>query len=517
MKTHRLSGLLPGCGLAALALVYAIWTLCDTLTELGGDSATYLLMARALSPFWPHDPTTAQALAGATYPPGFPLLVGLLGGSFMAGHGVVLLGLLLALYLLYRWLRDEGLGTAGSAAAVLLFAAMPGTYLLTLNLWSENVYLACSLLAILAVGRAQALVPSARWWWIAALATAAALMVRTAGLPLLAALSLLLVAYRPGRWPALLLAAWLPFLSWLAWSHHHASGANLYAGQLLALYGHDGLAHLRDQVALEGAVLYSAWLSDWLGAAAPRELIGVIAAFGVLCLLGFIVRLVRLRFDALYGLLYVLMLLAWPWPGEAPRLSYVLIPVFMGQGLLLAWRLADRSGLRIAAMLKLALPGLLGLALLPDLLVTLQRRLLPVPPELAVVRHIGAYYSEDPRQGVAAAWMQARLIADLPKLADEVPAADCIFQIKPAVVMLLSGRRSLAPPPPATDDRTFAQKIGQCRYAYVMSLQSPTFPAPYYPLDRLGAQYHVIRQLPDVSSPNGGPLAALVELTPPLP
>lgn len=512
MISEQASQRLKKVGLSVLALIYAVWGLCDSLTELGGDSAAYMLMGRALSPYTASDPILAQALSGAPYPPLFPAMIGMVGGSFLAAHGVVLAALLLAFGLMFKLLRSWGLAEASAAFAVALFAALPGTYLLALNIWSENPFLACSLLALLLLGSANRS-PSnetIRPWWAASLAASAAIMIRTAGFPLLVTATAFVLLRRPRQWGWMLLTAWAPFFAWMGWSHV-AGGGSQYGRQLLNQYSHDPLGHLLPQLAAESQSLINAWLADWLGFAAPHALIGLVRIFGLTGLAGCALRLFRGHPEALYVLLYLMMLLVWPWPGEAPRLLYAVIPLLIGYGLLVVEELSMLLT-RVGSTLPYGVLALLGIAVFPGVAITVQERLAPVPQGLELIRHVAGYYSDDLRQERRVAWDQAQILADLHNLTTDVPAQECIFQIKSSVIQLVSGRRSLAPPLPSTDDRTFAQQMKQCRYAYLMKLQSPTFPVPFYPGDRLLGQYHVIRQLPDITSNSGEPLAQLVEL-----
>ena len=176
---------------------------------------------------------------------------------------------------------------------------------------------------------------------------------------------------------------------------------------------------------------------------------------------------------------YLLMLLLWPWPGEAPRLLYVITPLLIGYGLHLLQALSARLRTRDGPLLNLTASGLLMLALLPGLLLTAHQWLAPLPEGLSVLRHIAGYYSDGFPSEQRVARAQAQLITAMPALAQQVPAGDCIFQIKPSVLQLLSGRISITPPLPAADDPSFARQIQRCRYAYVMTLQSPTFPIAF--------------------------------------
>jgi hypothetical protein len=500
-------------GLGVLAALYFAWAICDRLTDLGGDSATYMLMARAWSPFVAANPIFTQAANGAIYPPLFPILIGLLGGGFAAAHALVAGSLLVAITIYYLWLRETGLGAGLSTAAVLLFAALPGTYLIALNIWSENTYLCWSLLALLAASRVQC--DSTRrqaWWWAATAATVAALLTRSAGVPLLLTFTIFTVVRRQLNWRAMLLVAWVPYLLWSIWTRLHGSGMSFIVRELQNSYGVDPWSHLATQISSETQVLIVAWFGLWFGAPASWPLLAVVAAFGLLCVVGLTVRLGQGHFDAVYCALYLALLLVWPWPSEASRLLYVVIPILLGHGMWLLDRLSRRLRPRLQLAAHGVLAGLLTLAVLPSLAVCLQRRLQDVPIDAAAIKHSAGYYSDfaTDRQ-VAIATMQ--LVDDIPSLARRVPPSDCVFAIKPSAIMLLAERMSLGPPPPGSDDIGFDRLLHQCRYAYLVKGQSATIPYAFYPRERLHG-YRVLSVLSDKIDPQGGEIAELVELTP---
>jgi len=501
------------CGLGVLAALYFAWAICDRLTDLGGDSATYMLMARAWSPFVAANPIFIQAANGAIYPPLFPILIALLGGSFAAAHALVAASLLVALTIFYLWLRETGLGAALSTAAVLLFAAQPGTYLIALNIWSENTYLCWSLLTLLAASHVQR-DPERRqaWWWTAAAATAAALLTRSAGLPLLLTLAIFIVIRRPSQWRAMLFVAGIPFVLWSFWTRLHGSGMSLIARSLQDSYAGDLWSHLATQINTEIQVLVVAWFGIWFGAPASWSLVAVVAVFGFICLVGLAARLRSGHFDAVYGLVYLALLLVWPWPSEASRLLYVIVPVMLGQGMWLLDRLSRRLHPALQPATQWAIAGLLMLAVVPGLAVCIQRRLQEIPIEAAALKHSAGYYSDfaTDRQ-VATATLQ--LVDDMPSLALHVPPSDCVFAIKPSAIMLLAERNSLGPPPSSSDDIGFDHLLHQCRYAYLVKGQSATFPSAFYPRDRLHG-YRILSVLADKFDPRGGEIAELVELTP---
>ena len=494
-------------GFCVLAVLYVAWAVCDSLTDLGGDSAMYMLMARTLSPFLTHDPIFTEAAAGATFPPLFPLLIGLLGGSFTAAHVLVVASLLLALVFFYHWLRTLQFAAGLAASAALLFALLPGTYLLALKIWSENTYLGLSLLTLWAANRARTdnAARAQRWWWTALMAASAAVMTRSAGLPLLLAMAVEIVRTRPRRWPWMVVALTAPLLVWTIWSRLHASGVSSYAQQLSILYGTDALEHLRAQLTTEIPVLLRAWFAMWLNGPAPPPLTVTVGVFGTLVLLGCMVRIFQIRPDAIYAVLYLAMLSIWPWPDEASRLLYPILPVLVAQGLFVCDRILAKLG---RPRLSFAVIAVLAVAVLPSLAISAHRRLRDIPDPLRLLRYIPSYYSA---QTEDAALVTARLINDFPRWAPLVAPGECIFTVKPALSVLLAAHKGVLPPPLSSSDREFHDQLQECRYAYLTVVQSPAYPEPFYPRSRLADGYRPLWILPDATLQEGI-LAELVEL-----
>lgn len=486
-------------GLAAYALLclaYLGWCWVDDLTDLGGDSAMYMLMARHLSPFHASSAVLAEAVRASAYPPLFPLLIGLCGGGMLAGHLVALAGLLTALPVLYGWLRSEGLAPAPGLWLTAVFALMPGTYLLALNIWTENPYLSFSLAALLAVSRAASGGRgSARLLWLAAAAVALATLTRAAALPLLAAFALHLVLWRPrhGLWPLALAAG--PFLLWAGLGRSQQSGFSNYLAQWTQHYGQDAAAGLLRQVAGEFGRLLQAWVQAWTGSAGSGSALrGAALAIGLVCVAGWLRRLAQLRFDALYAALYAALLLSWPFPAEAERLLYVLVPVLLAQGALLLRELAAALGDGKAGALLPVYLGILSISIAPALALTAQRYALPAPGGLELVKHTPEWYGDNRLRAAPAALVMAVNFNTLRQVGAQVPAGACIFSIKPAVVTLYAERASYSPPAAAVDEAGFERGMAQCRYLYPMALVSPSFPEPFYPLGRLGGRGRTLLQ-----------------------
>jgi len=480
------AAILPG--FACLAVAYLAWGWAGQITDFGGDSAAYMLQARLLSPFTSASDALREAVSNTPFPPLFPLLIALCGASFLAGHLIVIGALLGAMACLWWWLRDEGLGELAAAAVTLVFALMPGTYFQALNIMSENPYLLLSLLCIILERRAEqrGRDGSTALWWAVVATVATATLVRTAALPLLAALMIRLLMLRPRRWWLMLAGASLPLVIWLAWSAHAGTGIAVYAVQAGPVHAAGLWTRLLAQLDAELKGLLIGWLESWMGEGRVPALAALTFLIAAVCLAGWLRRLATLRFDAIYVALYLAVLLVWPFPDAAQRLSYVIVPVLLAQGALLLRALAS-AWPGVWGRLEAAGIAVCGLLLLPTLLLTANRFLAPVPAGAELIRHTQGWYRPlDSRNGVLSAQFLVKVVADLPGLGERVPEGACVFSEKPTIVSLYSGRMSYFPPPTAISDTEFQQQIGRCRYAYVLALTSPSFPVPYYPAARLG-------------------------------
>ena len=501
------------CGFACLCAAYLAWGWSDDITDLAGDSSGYALAAQYFSPFHPSTPMLADYVHHIEYPTLFPILIGLGGGTLLAAHLVVIAALLTAIGCLYFWLRLEQLPPLQSGCTALLFALAPGTYLQALNIWTENTCVLLSLAAIWMVGRAEKDgAKGPRFWRAAALFVAGATMTRVAAAPLLLAFGARLLLLRPRHWPWLLLAAAAPFTAWAAWGALHRSGIVGYTSHWALVYGTDGWRVLANQLGQEWLALVVAWTQLWLADTYTRALVWLAVAFGVLCLAGWLWRLRLLRFDALYVLSYGLLLLAWPHPEEARRYGYVLLPVLLGQGILLLQRLAGSLPEARRRLPAWSVLGALALLLLPALALTTGRFLEPLPQDLAVVRHTEYWYAADRNKADFDSRVFASILYDLRHVAGYVPEDDCIFSIKPLIVMLYAGRRSEAPPPESASDADFAVGIKRCRYAYPIAYASTTYKQSRYPLNRLSDAPRTLSAVRYGEGDNALVLAELVQL-----
>lgn len=500
-------------GFALLSAFYVILGWSHEIAGFGGDNAGYLLAAQYYSPYHSGSPLLQEYSSQIIYPPLFPWLLAVAGGgeSTLVAHLVVVASALGAMVCLFFWLRRESVPDVLGGLVVLLFAAMPGTYLTSLDIWTENPYLLFGLLAILAVSSSKESAADQRWLWIALVAVAAATLVRVAALPLLAAFILYLMIHRPVRWPLFALLVALPFVLWALISAHSQVGLAAYAGHWQEKYAVDQVSLLLGQVHVESTALLDAWRFAWVGEGSTATAKMVVDAFGIVCLAGWLYRLRRLAFDALYVAIYLLMLLAWPHPEEALRYSYVLYPVLIAQAFLWLRALPGCTvGSKSYEVVAPAALATLALVMLPTLALNIGSFFEEIPPEYREAKRTQEWYRENRQAAATSAIFHTRLIGHLREVKKLVPEGECVFAIKPTIVAFYTRRSSFGPPKSTETDDDFREKMRRCKYAYLLPGASPSYSEPFYPADRLGERGFSVISISRLTADANSPIVGAV-------
>jgi hypothetical protein len=468
-------------GFALVATLYLYWGTSSRLLSFGGDNATYLLIARDLSPFGPSSPGAAGYAHQSYYPPLYPLLMAVTGtGRQLWTAHAFTVGLLLAAFVaLFVWCRRLGASPLASALLSLGFAAVHGTYMTALEIESEPLYLTLSLVAVAA---AEVGSRDVRGWrrFAAPLAVGSATLTRSAGLALLVAFLVFLAIHRPKRaWLDALVAS-TPTLVWMR------LGGNADYGRILVeRYRSGGLVALLDTFGHQVAALWA----DWVALFAARA-VGLVEAVVIgLTLLGAVGSLQRLRrgrLDALYLGAYLTLIVIWPFPGEMARFLVVVLPIVLVHA-----ACATRAGLdrfvapRVGRWARVGLWAVFGSVLVPQLWLTAVRFLEGDTPELAGLRRSALWYDTDRETAEKTLRFASRLEDALARLTVRTPADACVFSVKPSLVGLLGNRRSLFTPSADVDDAKFRGEIERagCRDFFLIGASTQSA-APFYPRDR---------------------------------
>lgn len=298
------------------------WLFRQPAVATGNDDALYLLLARSLRHFHYLDSHLVNGTVHSQYPPVYPALLGLFNPSPGQPIGVlVAAGIacsLLSLVLFYDVVRRRW------SVAVALLALIPVALNIRLiertgMIRSETLYLLLTMVTFWALSRKD----TRRAAWLAGAAVIAAALTRSIGITGLASVMLLwLLERRWARFLSLLLASSLTVGTWMTWTllaPQQVVGRS-YAADLAIGIGGGGvstLVRLGQRVYRHALNMATTGIPSTLAVPTlPNTAIDNVAwlvVLVVLGLLGLVVVWKRWRVVALYLMLYLALVLVWPW------------------------------------------------------------------------------------------------------------------------------------------------------------------------------------------------------------
>ncbi len=475
--------------LLLLAPLYSIWTWSAELGQLGTDGPSYLMMADHYAHGNMGDPVYADVAAYTRFPPLYPLLLAWCHASddFHLIHAVTTACLIAALLAFYAWLFVEGLPSAQCTLLVLLFAALPGSWLAGLIVQSEYLYLMWSLLAIALLAAYQRN-RAINALYGAAIVIALATLTRAIGVALY--VPLLLALLRAPRREAVFALA-VSILPVLIWSLLHRSKVS-YTDAFGLIYSGDHWGILRSQLAQELPALRNGFGGNFLLNSPLRPIADLL---GVICLAGASWRAIRLKPDGVYAAANLFILLIWPYPEEAQRFLWVLVPFLIAQPLL---AFSDWKGGTPSSSMSQLFTGVLSVLVLamiiPAFALASDRYRAAVLTDLPEARTIVSWYGEDANHAWDVVSIQTAIINSMRRIAEEVPASDCVISTRPDLINYFSRRRSYFPPLNSARDPYFDRQLRApgCHFVFGMSSADWRYPATMFPMARLGKNLDVV-------------------------
>ncbi len=476
---------------------YLAWT--PILNDFGGDSAVYLHMAAYYSPFMPADGVAAYFARQSQYPPVYPLLLAFTGGAgnLLVAHQATAACLVAAIAAFFFWLRREGISTGLAVAYALGVALLPGVSIQAMYLLSEAPFLffcALSLCAMAGMSREQT------WGWVltGSLAAAGAYLTRTVGIAVVLVWLGLLLLHRPGRWRIAAAACLLPILIWTALAPRE--GAGYFAIFQAKLAG--GVGGYLEGLLRQCTSILGAWpvnLSGSRGHGVGSSILGLAAAYA------WFRRLLAGKPDALLVGVYLGIIMLWPFPAESTRLLMPMVPILLGE-LMLHAKEARFVPPKLARFYPPSVLVILAVTVLPQQAIVLQRFGEPLAPELADYRRT-FYWFDAQSQGERVAQLTGRQRIDqsLQELGALVPAGECIYSIKPALVGHYAQRISVATPL----DKAAPAGI-KCRYVHMLPLATPTYSSSLYPFNEWRDRLEVVKTFTLVPNDDSSPLIGVL-------
>ena len=466
-----------------LAALYSYWAWTPQLNDFGGDSAVYLLTAQHWSLFGDTNPAAAQFASATSFPPLYPLLLAVFsaGRAWLLAHQITAFCAVVALFVLWRYLRFAEFPLVDSLIAVAIVALIPGFYFQALYIRSEFLFLLFVSICLYSVSRLER--ESKLVFIVAAsLAATAACLTRSVGLAMVAALVVYVFLRRRKReWIVVLVLAIVPVWAWMKFGQPTGGG---YLASWTERLGIIGSPNVTEVLVLQFAALVDGYQQNFAGQGSTND--AAVLLFSFACFMAWVFRLRKGQLDALYLGAYFAILLAWPFPGERVRFVLPAVPILVVQLLLALHSFKPNhasKGSMLAARVAMAV---LAVTILPTLILTVQRHFEPMPIELEGFRQSPEWYGAGSHDGrLTDIFLFRRLQAGFEELRIHVPSQECVYSIKPSLVGLFAQRNSYRTPLPNSSlGLHLDPNAVVCRYVHISPLKSPTFPEPFYPIGR---------------------------------
>ena len=479
MRFHAVLGIA-----SAIAAAFAIsFTWQPGLASLYDDSVSYLIMAQAFSPLHPVDPAIAAALPHEKYPPFFPLLLALSGGAYdwRVAHALVASSFAASVYLLGVHARGiTGSGRIGIAAAI-VYAMMPGSWLNVKGILSEFPYMALVFGALVACERLRGKTPTAGGGALLGALLAAVLLTRTIGVALVLAVAVAEV----GRFIGTRDIARLRMLAWtlgialgaaaLWYGLRPSSGEDIYVSGGVGLAAGDaanGFSWLASLLLSNASAIGDAWFNALLVFWGEPWKPGFLLACGIGAT-GLLATFWRARLgevDGIYCVIFLAILLAWPYPGQMYRLAFPIVPLVMANAFWAAWRLVSRSRGAATAERWTSWSAALPLALCaPPVLFFIAERANSRDGTGEAGRNadIAEFYRIPDRAGAETnSQLQNGVFADMARLRESTPGDARIMGYMPNYVALLARRHGVPLDRPA-DRRQLVEQVRKLQPDYI--------------------------------------------------
>ena len=322
------------------------FTLFNEFATLSSDSANYVLMARKWSPYFL--PTLAETgtWPAHSYPPGLAWFLALTGSSesLYHGHLFVSLCLLLSLAFIAVYVRIRA-GSLIALTSLILLAMLPGTLVNTMGILSENLYLLLSCVGLgvfLYCEKEKCRSPGI--YLVLALVVYLLVMTRTIGLAFSAALVLKALLDRrldPTLKQACMVIAAVSVLGWWSWSKldpqpHGVSYTDLLAPVIKKTFFDVSVDSISLWLVIGNNLkaIPIAWHNYF--SLSNNSLASVmISGFAMLVVIACLaLRALRFKFDAMYAVCYVAILLFWPFSTD-DRFIHPIVAIILLQPLFL--------------------------------------------------------------------------------------------------------------------------------------------------------------------------------------
>ena len=407
----------------------------DGLSSFASDSANYMLMGQYLSPWKDASLAIKSLWPEQDFPPLFPLLIAFTGAAhnMIAAHILTASFLIIALPLIYIFTRQCFATNWQALTITFIFAISPSTWMNTLGILSENIYILISFLVLILIPKIK--LNNTRLSLAIGCLIAFLILTRTIGMAMFAAY-IITGFFMWKRSEIKITTYFIPIvlvvtINTVAKLFHQSSVPSQYIKQFKDLVFGDQLNALID-------AWFSSWQFYWVdNLIYPYAIVLTIGSFACF---GLLIRLKMQKFDAVYVIIYLFILLVWPHPGQALRFLYPILALLFIYSFFFIHTIFNRY-LTTNADKPIALFLLLmAMVVLPSLSFSYNRY---KTGESNGFNHIKEFYRiPDLKMANANASMQLQMFNDMKRIEEITKPNSLILYFEPTYIALLSDRNS---------------------------------------------------------------------------
>jgi len=484
--------------ISAITFFYFSFTSNNLVAGFTSDDAVYLLLADLYSFRNTDDGMLYEFIRQQSYfPPVFPMVLGLLGGSSSSpalAASINVVFMLAAIFIAGTWMAKEAGNTVVSIAIAAVIFFLPGTLILAQELWSEFLFMAFLYGTLLLENKER---PDSRNWLAMAVLTVLASLTRSAGIALIIAFCVILLTRKVKSGMVYAVISVVPFLFWnLARETNPDSPGYLDAvtETLAGVSAGDMFDMLKTKIT---SMLDSLrWLFTSIETNSLHQYFSIttLIIFLLFAILGFSARLRLARLDAVFIAAYMVIVFIWPY-GDVyyvSRFLYPLLPLLFLYLVLGVIRLVNHKKQIVLVLTACLISSII--IVYPSTKQFLQRGYADVPAELESYRRGRTWLLAPTLTGAVLQAQNTKFILDtLPIIRKIIPEQECVYTFQAPLVMLHARRVAGILPAPEVNDDEFREQTSECRFILAMPLGDPGGRYPdYYPAQRLSQdQYDV--------------------------
>lgn len=441
------------------------------------DSASYLLMAKAMSPYFPASDIIIEGALKEKYPPLFPFLLAISGASeyYVVGHIIVALFFVVGLFYFNRVAFSILENRYLAFFSMLLYALAPAVWLNLLGILSETLYIALIFITVLILNRHNSKTShSTKGILLITILLSAILLTRSIGITMIAAFFITTsIAKRKILFIfdlRYLIPIIVPFILSSSWHYFRpVIGEGLYESGVTKILN-DFISDPIGLISPQLIGLIDAWHTSWLIYWKHELQITYIitSLFGLLSIGVLILRLTQNKLDAWYLALYLITLLVWPYPSQAFRFMFPAIPFLIIYGVLAFIMLGSKLS---AFNLDYKAPAMclmvLFTTLIPPISFIANRSNYDTQTKEVDYSFFPAFYFPDINQSMNTGYQQEHLMQNMQILKANTNKNTVIMWFIPKYLYLLAERRSV-PIPDQDTHVEFMQEVLASNASYVL-------------------------------------------------